>query len=242
MLNSRILAKRIDASCMNSKLTNIPADIIDLFPADKLSYDNKILREGSLNGVNYKLKFEVDEDGHARVVWNKQMVDAIKSEFPKLTTQIAQKQMNLETAYIVFEIVDDNNINMKFQRTLEDIEITNDTEDLSDERDLYEGVTKKVTVNAYERNPKARQECLDIHGYSCTVCSFDFEKTFGDIGKSFIHVHHVKDISLIGKEYIINPKEDLKPVCPNCHAMLHKTKPAMKIDELKIMMNKQISS
>ena len=49
----------------------------------------------------------------------------------------------------------------------------------------------------------------------------------------FIHIHHVIDISIIGKEYEINPKNDLVPVCPNCHAMLHKQKPALSVEELK---------
>jgi len=41
------------------------------------------------------------------------------------------------------------------------------------------------------------------------------------------------DISSIGSEYELNPILDLIPVCPNCHSMLHKKKPAYKIDELK---------
>lgn len=102
-----------------------------------------------------------------------------------------------------------------------------------------EGETKQVTVNIYERNAKARKACLELYGYVCSVCSFDFEKKFGAIGRGFIHVHHLRDLATIGKAYKINPKEDLRPVCPNCHAMLHKSKPAYKIDELKRMISAQ---
>ena len=40
-------------------------------------------------------------------------------------------------------------------------------------------------------------------------------------------------ISTIGKEYLVYPKTDLVPVCPNCHSMLHKRKPAYSVQELK---------
>lgn len=99
-----------------------------------------------------------------------------------------------------------------------------------------EGKTKTVLINSYERNPVARQKCIDYYGVVCQVCSFDFEKVFGYIGKDFIHVHHKVDIATIGNEYSVDPINDLIPVCPNCHSMLHKKKPAFLIDELKQMM------
>lgn len=101
---------------------------------------------------------------------------------------------------------------------------------------LTEGSTKTVTINAYERNKKARKKCLEIHGYTCAVCSFDFEKTYGEIGKECIHVHHLIEISSIKKEYVVNPKDDLAPVCPNCHYIIHRRKPAFTISEVKAML------
>lgn len=101
---------------------------------------------------------------------------------------------------------------------------------------LKEGLTKQITVNIYERNPIARAKCIDHFGAICRVCEFDFEKKFGDLGKGFIHIHHIIDISTIKEEYIVDYIKDLVPVCPNCHAMLHKKKPAYKIEELKSIM------
>jgi 5-methylcytosine-specific restriction protein A len=106
-------------------------------------------------------------------------------------------------------------------------------EEIAEPAGLVEGGTKTISVNIYERNPKARRESIKHFGCICSVCGFDFEKKFGAIGKGFIHVHHLRDLSSIGKSYTINPKEDLRPVCPNCHAMLHKSKPAYPIKELK---------
>ena len=99
-----------------------------------------------------------------------------------------------------------------------------------------EGKTKTVLVNSYERNPVARQKCIEHYGVICQVCHFDFKKVYGDIGKNFSHVHHKIDIATIGNEYSVDPIMDLIPVCPNCHSMLHKQKPAYLIDELKQMM------
>lgn len=101
---------------------------------------------------------------------------------------------------------------------------------------FLEGKSKTITVNAYERNIKARKACLEFYGLDCQVCELNFEKTFGEIGKDFIHVHHIKEISSIKKEYKIDPIKDLIPVCPNCHSMLHKRNPAYTISELKKIM------
>lgn len=99
-----------------------------------------------------------------------------------------------------------------------------------------EGKTKKVLINAYERNLIARKKCIEHFGLNCQVCDFNFETKFGELGKDFIHVHHKIDISTIGKEYSVNPITDLITVCPNCHSMLHKRKPAYSIEELKEIM------
>lgn len=110
--------------------------------------------------------------------------------------------------------------------------VSNDV--LSDETESFmEGKSKEVTQTRYERNPQARKTCLKHHGYSCQICKFNFEKTFGEIGKGFIHVHHINAIAGFGKEYEIDPKNDLIPVCPNCHAMIHSKRPAFIIDEIK---------
>ena len=59
------------------------------------------------------------------------------------------------------------------------------------------------------------------------------------LGKGFIHVHHIVPIHTIGKGYKVDPSTDLVPVCPNCHAMLHRgmNGDARSIDELKQLIN-----
>ncbi len=48
-------------------------------------------------------------------------------------------------------------------------------------RTYPEGAVCQRTVNAYERNPKARQQCIDIHGTNCFICGFDFGRTYGPL-------------------------------------------------------------
>lgn len=104
---------------------------------------------------------------------------------------------------------------------------------------LIEGALQRVTVNRYERDPVARQKCIEHYGVVCVVCGFDFEKRYGGIGAGFIHVHHLVDIATIGGRYQVDPVRDLRPVCPNCHAMLHRERPAMSIEHLKQISEKQ---
>lgn len=96
-----------------------------------------------------------------------------------------------------------------------------------------EGSVTRILVNKYERNIEARNSCIAHHGLDCAACGFNFKVNYGDIGEGFIHVHHLKEISKVGKEYSINAITDLIPVCANCHAMLHKSEPPLTIDELK---------
>ena len=108
-----------------------------------------------------------------------------------------------------------------------------------DDEKLYEGALITVKANKYERNQKARKECVAKKGYHCLVCGRDFESTYGEIGRGFIHVHHLTPISTIGQEYELNVDTDLVPVCPNCHYMLHRKNPPYTIEELKDILAKQ---
>ncbi|TBX35262.1 hypothetical protein EYY67_09770 [Rahnella victoriana] len=112
-------------------------------------------------------------------------------------------------------------------------------EEVSEPEKFIEGSVKTITINAYERDPQARQKCIDYYGYVCVVCGFEFEKVYGALGKNFIHVHHLKPLGEIRKAYEVDPVKDLRPVCPNCHAMLHRREPALSIEELKTHLKNQ---
>lgn len=109
-------------------------------------------------------------------------------------------------------------------------------EEVGQREPIFEGARKTVTVNVYERDPGARRKCIAHWGHSCIVCEFDFEKRYGELGSGFIHVHHLKPLGEVGEQYALDEIDDLRPVCPNCHAMLHRRKPALSIEELKAIL------
>jgi 5-methylcytosine-specific restriction protein A len=101
---------------------------------------------------------------------------------------------------------------------------------------LYtEGKQSTITINRYERDPKARLACINHYGAKCCVCDFDFESFYGEIGAGFIHVHHLNPIASQTGTYQLDAIKDLRPVCPNCHAMLHRETPPISIENLRKM-------
>jgi 5-methylcytosine-specific restriction protein A len=107
-------------------------------------------------------------------------------------------------------------------------------DETSSQLKLYvEGKPKKVTIKTYDRSSAARQTCIEHYGYNCEVCGFNFGKLYKKYGEAYIEVHHLNPIADIGVEYKINPIKDLRPVCSNCHSMLHKSSPPLSIEELK---------
>ncbi|WP_116327959.1 HNH endonuclease [Cupriavidus phytorum] len=101
--------------------------------------------------------------------------------------------------------------------------------------EFEEGQRTQVFVNRYERDRGARDACIRHYGASCAACGINFGSSYGELGEGFIHVHHVVPVSEIGQTYVVDPVKDLVPVCPNCHAMLHRQNPPLTIEELKGM-------
>jgi 5-methylcytosine-specific restriction protein A len=115
------------------------------------------------------------------------------------------------------------------------------SETLSNSNKYPEGAKKEITINAVERNPKARAACINHHGHNCVPCGFNFMAIYGEIGREYIHVHHIFPLKLREKEYEVDPINDLVPVCPNCHAMIHRTEPCLTITELQKVLKRRDS-
>ncbi|EGQ8159961.1 hypothetical protein GUA36_14405 [Vibrio parahaemolyticus] len=157
---------------------------------------------------------------------------ALKTQYSSLFTQAelneAHRRLSVVPPYAWRKDVDAKN---------------NFSGEFDEEESLFsEGAKKTVVVNKYERSPQARQACLEKHGYKCKVCEFSFLEKYGEIGKGFIHVHHINPIAAIAKDYKVNAEDDLVPVCPNCHAMLHTKTPPLSIEELRVILTEQLVS
>ena len=96
-----------------------------------------------------------------------------------------------------------------------------------------EGSVQQILVNRYERDARARQDCINRYGTSCFICDFDCVEVYGEVMAGFIHVHHLRPLSSVGGDYDIDPVQDLRPVCPNCHAVLHRREPPYSVEEVR---------
>lgn len=120
-------------------------------------------------------------------------------------------------------------------REIDNDEINYDEKTVVEE---LEGAVKRYYTTKYERKKSLRDQAVRIHGTKCMVCGFDFEMTYGSLGKCYIEVHHVKPLSSLDEETVVNPETDLICVCANCHRMLHRSKEIIITpEELKDLIN-----
>lgn len=106
-------------------------------------------------------------------------------------------------------------------------------EEVAEGRSYPEGAVRRILVNAYERNATARKRCIAHYGTACSICGCDFAAIYGPIGAGLIHVHHLQPLAEMGMAYSPDPIRDLRPICPNCHAIIHRRDPAYTLDEVK---------
>lgn len=92
--------------------------------------------------------------------------------------------------------------------------------------------SRKLRMAAIERYKDANGKLY------CVICGFCFENRYGDIGKDFIEMHHESPVYQYSDDgfesYIGEAVKKIKPVCPNCHRMIHRdVKKPLSISELK---------
>lgn len=85
-------------------------------------------------------------------------------------------------------------------------------------------LVSKKKIKFLQENPKL----------FCQGCGFDFQNKYGDRGKDFIECHHTKPVSelSVGETTKL---VDLVLLCSNCHRIVHRKKPWLTIDELKLL-------
>jgi len=94
-----------------------------------------------------------------------------------------------------------------------------------------EGGIHEVVQELRLRDPKLRKEALQYYENVCYICEQDYSKLYGDLGISFLEVHHKIPISNGVRE---NSVADVCLVCANCHRMIHSIgKDGIPIDELR---------
>lgn len=77
-----------------------------------------------------------------------------------------------------------------------------------------------------ERDPRLRRRKIEQARkrglpLQCQVCTFHFERAYGELGRDYIEVHHVLPLHISGPRE--TKLEDLAFLCANCHRMCHKS-------------------
>jgi 5-methylcytosine-specific restriction protein A len=95
------------------------------------------------------------------------------------------------------------------------------------------GQWREFSGTYYERDNRARMTCLHYYGYRCQGCGYKLSEIYGEVAERIIHVHHLKPVSKLPPGYRIDAINELVPLCPNCHAVVHAKKTPLSLKQLK---------
>jgi 5-methylcytosine-specific restriction protein A len=160
----------------------------------------------------------------------------LKKEFPDQRWDSQKSGISIKDKYVDMLLQNWNKIINK-----SNIYLNKNSKNIILKKEYWEGNPQQNLSTTSERNIRARNDCIKINGYICKVCGQKMENIYGEIGKNFIHVHHIVFHSSKKGNHKIDPKNDLITVCPNCHSMLHKKLNGeyLSIEELKKIIKKQ---
>jgi 5-methylcytosine-specific restriction enzyme A len=113
---------------------------------------------------------------------------------------------------------------------------------------ISEGRKRNISTQVYERSKLLRDRAIESHSLNgeivCEACGFNFHKTYGEIGKGYIEIHHQKPICQYDdadfSKFISDAIKDLIPLCSNCHRIIHRKKDKpLTIQELKTIVSRE---
>lgn len=124
---------------------------------------------------------------------------------------------------------------------LVDNDISMDLKEPNSEHEIieFEDTTKKRKHERIERNQSLIAKVKQHHGYKCQICSFEFEKVYGEIGHKYIEAHHLVPLSQLKNQKVpLDPKADFAVLCANCHRIVHRLKNIHDLESLRSLLNK----
>jgi hypothetical protein len=101
------------------------------------------------------------------------------------------------------------------------------------ERRFVEGERRAAKMARSLRSASLRLAAKHHWGLRCSCCGFSFEEFYGAAGEDLAIIHHLDPFGENDAESRQTTVEDVRIVCANCHYMLHRQVPTMKVDDLK---------
>ena len=209
---------KVVRSCPHKgKICNIPSDIE--FLIDENEWISKVV-------TNYHIEPK-RETGESRIELNiAELVNEIGS-FVKSNdiAKVLKSPLFNVTAGVELETE-----GFKKSKDIEKYSINLNPSIYSDSTDIFRPSSKENLeggrvvrgVALLERSAMNRKRALEIHGYKCSACGFSMEELYGKDAKDIIDIHHKYPLSMLSGKTKIDCKEDLVPLCPNCHRVAHK--------------------
>ena len=100
---------------------------------------------------------------------------------------------------------------------------------------IQEGLSSEKNTVAKQRSKELREFAVNYYKAQaadkklhCHVCDFCFEDVYRDLGIDFIEIHHQRPLFQYPEQgieqYLSEAVQNVKPVCSNCHRMLHRNR------------------
>ena len=225
IINDSTIIKTTDLSLFKHNGSGIPKQSKWFWNVDKILPGNKLSLTLIFDRKKYDAYIEVDKTKflRARLFWYSDLGSIFRKTYPFYGRE------NSSYPLMRFRKLNSNIYEISL------IDMVNDTDFIFNFESQKEGKMIESQSIRYERDSHLRSQAIKIHGLSCMACGFNFFETYGELGKGFIHVHHINPLSS-SKEHFVNPEIDLTVLCPNCHSMVHRNKNhILTVEELKLL-------
>lgn len=115
--------------------------------------------------------------------------------------------------------------------------ISHEVPDFPNHQDYAEAQRLAAERYFFARNPQLRRDAIATYGTTCQICSFNFGQKYGDRGQGYAEVHHCDPLSERSEKEWTTPLktklQDVSVLCANCHRMIHRSRPAWSLDQLR---------
>ena len=238
--SNELAIKDLDRSAFLHFGTGIPKEIRSHFISGRIERGDKIPVQLHFEGDSFTAYIEMDHQPtpRTRLMWQSDFAKIIQHQFPSHYSEYKATNkrgcsgllMRLQRLDGFSEYLVSFTSQISTNMLKEDIQ----AEDIEDKGPKAEGGVREYFGKRYERNPINRRNAILHHGLTCKVCGFNFEAMYGDRGREYIEVHHVKPISTFDQKQEVDPIKDMVTVCSNCHRMMHRrADQVLSVEQLK---------